>query len=147
MVGKHVVVTKRSDQRNRAWTAQLGGDSSYVIALTLSPAAAGMAIPRSYLLLSPYIHSLLLQASVAQYADVSTARCRPTIPTHQRRFNRNNADYEDYPPSVRASANHQPTRPVDKDKNEAELAVHIKKATSAEETAPSEYQRMARADE
>jgi hypothetical protein len=33
---------------------------------------------------------------------------------------------------------HQPTRPVDKDKTEAELSLNIKKATSPEETAPSE---------
>lgn len=52
---------------------------------------------------------------------------------------RNQGDYDDYPPSVRAAANHQPTRPVDKDKNEAELSQNIKKATSAEETAPSTY--------
>lgn len=56
------------------------------------------------------------------------------------RFARHSADYDDYP-SVRAAASgsgHQPTRPVDKDKTEAELSVNIKKATSAEETAPSE---------
>lgn len=35
-------------------------------------------------------------------------------------------------------AQHQPTRPVDKDKAENELAIHIKKATSAEETAPKQ---------
>ncbi|WVR00049.1 hypothetical protein IAU59_007191 [Kwoniella sp. CBS 9459] len=53
-------------------------------------------------------------------------------------FGRHNADYDDYP-SVRAAASggsHQPTRPVDKDKTEAELSVNIKKATSPEETAP-----------
>ncbi|EAU92767.1 cytoskeleton assembly control protein [Coprinopsis cinerea okayama7 len=33
---------------------------------------------------------------------------------------------------------HYPTRPVDKDKAEAELAIHIKKATSPEETAPKQ---------
>jgi hypothetical protein len=33
---------------------------------------------------------------------------------------------------------HQPTRPVDKEKTEAELSLNIKKATSPEETAPSE---------
>lgn len=33
---------------------------------------------------------------------------------------------------------HYPTRPVDKDKAEAELVVNIKKATSAEETAPKQ---------
>ncbi|OCF42205.1 cytoskeleton assembly control protein [Kwoniella heveanensis CBS 569] len=56
------------------------------------------------------------------------------------RFGRHNADYDDYP-SVRAAASgvsHQPTRPVDKDKTEAELSVNIKKATSAEETAPKQ---------
>ena len=56
------------------------------------------------------------------------------------RFGRQSADYDDYP-TVRAAAgssNHQPTRAVDKEKNEAELSVNIKKATSAEETAPSE---------
>lgn len=37
-----------------------------------------------------------------------------------------------------AMSNHQPTRPVDKDKNEAELGVSIKKAVTPEETAPSE---------
>ncbi|KAK8854744.1 hypothetical protein IAR55_003483 [Kwoniella newhampshirensis] len=56
------------------------------------------------------------------------------------RFGRHNADYDDYP-SVRAAANganHQPTRPVDKEKTEAELSVNIKKATSPEETAPKQ---------
>jgi hypothetical protein len=52
------------------------------------------------------------------------------------RFGRHNADYDDYP-TVRAAASHQPTRPVDKEKTESELAVNIKKATSPEETAPS----------
>ena len=33
---------------------------------------------------------------------------------------------------------HYPTRPVDKDKAEQELVVNIKKATSAEETAPKQ---------
>lgn len=33
---------------------------------------------------------------------------------------------------------HYPTRPVDKDKAEQELAVNIKKATSAEESAPKQ---------
>ncbi|WWD19110.1 hypothetical protein CI109_103568 [Kwoniella shandongensis] len=48
--------------------------------------------------------------------------------------------YDDYP-SVRAAANganHQPTRPVDKEKTESELSVNIKKATSPEETAPKQ---------
>ncbi|WWC71518.1 uncharacterized protein I206_105476 [Kwoniella pini CBS 10737] len=56
------------------------------------------------------------------------------------RFGRHHADYDDYP-SVRAAAsgaNHQPTRPVDKDKTESELTVNIKKATSPEETAPKQ---------
>lgn len=56
------------------------------------------------------------------------------------RFGRHNADYDDYP-TVRAAASgssHQPTRPVDKEKTEAELSVNIKKATSPEETAPSQ---------
>ncbi|WWD02635.1 hypothetical protein V865_000675 [Kwoniella europaea PYCC6329] len=55
-------------------------------------------------------------------------------------FGRHHADYDDYP-SVRAAAsgaNHQPTRPVDKDKTESELSVNIKKATSPEETAPKQ---------
>ncbi|ORY35527.1 ANTH domain-domain-containing protein [Naematelia encephala] len=55
-------------------------------------------------------------------------------------FSRHGADYDDYP-SVRAAASgsmHQPTRPVDKEKTEAELSVNIKKATSAEETAPKQ---------
>jgi hypothetical protein len=39
-------------------------------------------------------------------------------------------DYED--------AFHQPTRPVDKEKAESELTVHLKKATSPEETAPKQ---------
>jgi len=33
---------------------------------------------------------------------------------------------------------HYPTRPVDKDKAEGELVVHIKKATSPEESAPKQ---------
>lgn len=33
---------------------------------------------------------------------------------------------------------HYPTRPVDKDKAETELAVNIKKATSPEESAPKQ---------
>lgn len=33
---------------------------------------------------------------------------------------------------------HYPTRPVDKDKAENELVINIKKATSAEETAPKQ---------
>ena len=33
---------------------------------------------------------------------------------------------------------HYPTRPVDKDKAEQELVVNIKKATSADETAPKQ---------
>lgn len=33
---------------------------------------------------------------------------------------------------------HYPTRPVDKDKAEHELIINIKKATSAEETAPKQ---------
>lgn len=55
------------------------------------------------------------------------------------RFSRggNNHDYDDYPARSAANGNHQPTRPVDKEKNEAELSTNIKKATSPEETAPS----------
>ncbi|WWC93832.1 hypothetical protein V866_000668 [Kwoniella sp. B9012] len=71
-------------------------------------------------------------------------RLRPYIPdliaAHNHRFGRHHADYDDYP-SVRAAAsgaNHQPTRPVDKDKTESELSVNIKKATSPEETAPKQ---------
>jgi hypothetical protein len=33
---------------------------------------------------------------------------------------------------------HHPTRPVDKDKAESELSIHIKKATSPEESAPKQ---------
>lgn len=48
-------------------------------------------------------------------------------------------DDEDYGRRRAAQmSNHQPTRPVDKDKNEAELGISIKKAVTAEETAPSE---------
>ncbi|RXK41111.1 cytoskeleton assembly control protein [Tremella mesenterica] len=57
-----------------------------------------------------------------------------------KRFGRggHGGDYDDYP-TVRAAAHlHQPTRPVDKEKTEAELSVNIKKATSAEETAPKQ---------
>ncbi|KAL7422732.1 sla2 Src-like adaptor 2 [Cryptotrichosporon argae] len=49
------------------------------------------------------------------------------------------AAYERHLMPARAGAsgsNHQPTRAVDKEKNEAELSVNIKKATSPEETAP-----------
>ena len=41
--------------------------------------------------------------------------------------------YNDYDQDV-----HLPTRPVDKDKAEAELTLNIKKATSPEETAPKQ---------
>lgn len=73
--------------------------------------------------------------SVSTYLSLSPAH-RPLTITP--RLRRNQGDYDDYPPTVRAAANHQPTRPVDKEKNEAELSVNIKKATNAEETAPSE---------
>ena len=33
---------------------------------------------------------------------------------------------------------HQPSRPVDRDKAEAELALNIKKATNTDETAPKQ---------
>lgn len=46
-------------------------------------------------------------------------------------------DYEQETPRVRGIV-HQPTRPVDKDKTEVELALHVKKAVSAEETAPKQ---------
>ena len=46
-------------------------------------------------------------------------------------------DYEQETPRVRGIV-HQPTRPVDKDKTEIELALHVKKAVSAEETAPKQ---------
>lgn len=46
-------------------------------------------------------------------------------------------DYEVETPRVRGLV-HQPTRPVDKDKTEVELALHVKKAVSAEETAPKQ---------
>ena len=42
-------------------------------------------------------------------------------------------DYDDPRANV-----HYPTRPVDKDKAEAELTLNIKKATSPEETAPKQ---------
>lgn len=42
-------------------------------------------------------------------------------------------DFDDPRDSV-----HYPTRPVDKDKAEAELTINIKKATSPEETAPKQ---------
>lgn len=49
------------------------------------------------------------------------------------------SDYIDSPGHGRPlGVQHQPTRPVDKEKTEAELSVNIKKATSPEETAPSE---------
>ncbi|WVR07531.1 hypothetical protein IAU60_004573 [Kwoniella sp. DSM 27419] len=53
-------------------------------------------------------------------------------------FGRNHGDYDDYPARPTTGANHHPTRPVDKEKNEAELSVNIKKATSPEETAPKQ---------
>jgi hypothetical protein len=47
-------------------------------------------------------------------------------------------DDEDYGRRQALNApNHQPTRPVDKERAETELALSIKKATSPEETAPS----------
>lgn len=49
-------------------------------------------------------------------------------------------DYDDGPGGYGGrpmGPGHQPTRPVDKDKTEAELSLNIKKATSPEETAPS----------
>ncbi|WVQ89594.1 hypothetical protein IAS59_003356 [Cryptococcus gattii] len=64
----------------------------------------------------------------------------PIVEDRSTMFGRHNADYDDYP-SVRAAASgssHQPTRPVDKEKTEAELSVNIKKATSPEETAPKQ---------
>lgn len=52
-------------------------------------------------------------------------------------------DYDDGPGGYGGGrpmgAAHQPTRPVDKDKTEAELSLNIKKATSPEETAPSMF--------
>lgn len=49
-------------------------------------------------------------------------------------------DDEDYGRRQALNApNHQPTRPVDKERAETELALSIKKATSPEETAPSEF--------
>ncbi|BEI82406.1 hypothetical protein CcaverHIS002_0302740 [Cutaneotrichosporon cavernicola] len=48
-------------------------------------------------------------------------------------------DYDDGPYGGRPmGSGHQPTRPVDKDKTEAELSLNIKKATSPEETAPKQ---------
>jgi hypothetical protein len=41
---------------------------------------------------------------------------------------------------------HQPTRPVDREKAETELAQNIKKATSPDETAPSTYKLFGRLD-
>ena len=38
--------------------------------------------------------------------------------------------------------NHQPTRPVDKERAEADLGLSIKKATSPEESAPSQYKGL-----
>lgn len=47
-------------------------------------------------------------------------------------------DDEDYGRRNAANAsNYQPTRPVDKERAESDLALSIKKATSPEETAPS----------
>lgn len=43
-------------------------------------------------------------------------------------------DYDDDP----RNSVHYPTRPVDKDKAEAELTLNIKKATSPEESAPKQ---------
>ncbi|ORX38469.1 ANTH domain-domain-containing protein [Kockovaella imperatae] len=51
---------------------------------------------------------------------------------------RHNGDYEDYSTSRTSNVNHTPTRPVDKEKTETELTQNIKKATSAEETAPKQ---------
>jgi len=63
-----------------------------------------------------------------------------SIICHSQRFGRRDVDMDDEDYGRRRAAamsNHQPTRPVDKEKNEAELGVSIKKAVTAEETAPS----------
>jgi hypothetical protein len=53
------------------------------------------------------------------------------------RFRQTGGGYgEDY--GGQDGAFHHPTRPVDKDKAESELSIHIKKATSPEETAPKQ---------
>ena len=50
---------------------------------------------------------------------------------HNSRSRQNNYDID-------GDEVHYPTRPVDKDKADQELVVNIKKATSAEETAPKQ---------
>ncbi len=69
-------------------------------------------------------------------------RYSPSTPTYSRFGGGRGAhpsDYDDGPYAGRPmGTGHQPTRPVDKDKTEAELSLNIKKATSPEETAPSE---------
>lgn len=53
------------------------------------------------------------------------------------RFGRGRQDDDDSARPYGGGPQHQPTRPVDREKNESELALNIKKATSPEETAPS----------
>ena len=47
-------------------------------------------------------------------------------------------DFENEYPDNAAGGFHQPSRPVDRDKAESELALNIKKATNTDETAPKQ---------
>lgn len=58
---------------------------------------------------------------------------------NQNKYGDPDADDDDYRRRQLSGPGHQPTRPVDKEKAEAELMQSIKKAVSADETAPSEY--------
>jgi hypothetical protein len=90
--------------------------------------------------------TILIPARLA--ADQFQFRNSPRTLPLTRRFGgrgRHEQDYDEGPGTRGAyggggGPNHQPTRPVDKDKTESELAVCIKKATSPEETAPSRWQ-------
>ncbi|WWC90657.1 uncharacterized protein L201_005593 [Kwoniella dendrophila CBS 6074] len=85
-------------------------------------------------------HNIIASSDDNTHVDIACIEAKAKAENPWEFGRGHHADYDDHP-SVRAAAsgtNHQPTRPVDKDKTESELSVNIKKATSPEETAPKQ---------
>jgi len=81
--------------------------------------------------------SLIVYLRVRVRRSNSTCICL-SPPNHNRASDRSYGRRPGAGFDIDSDEVHYPTRPMDKDKAEQELAINIKKATSTEETAPKE---------
>jgi hypothetical protein len=120
--------------------------------------ANGNTWRRTALVLNPLVHKrfhpsivgpLLTSAHVYHVSSAHSSRMDRYLSSSLARLGLRSRqvdlDDEDYGRRQALNApNHQPTRPVDKERAEADLALSIKKATSPEESAPSKQRAFPR---